>query len=57
MELHLNRILNLSIILFVPKKTPGEFKIIHDLSFPVGSSVNEHIPRENTTVQYESPID
>lgn len=30
----------------VPKKSQGEFRIIHDLSFPEGNSVNEHIPRD-----------
>jgi hypothetical protein len=38
----------------VPKKTPGEFRIIHDLSFPKDNSVNSHTPTENSTVQYES---
>ena len=37
----------------VPKKTPGQFRIIHDLSFPKGNSVNSHIPREWATVSYE----
>ena len=65
MELHLNRISGpysfkpfdnfiYSPLGLVPKKTPVEFKIIHDLSFPEFSLVNEHIPRENATVQYES---
>ena len=64
-ELHLNRISGpysfkpfdnfvCSPLGLVPKKTPGEFRIIHDLSFPEGNSVNEHISRENATVQYES---
>lgn len=38
----------------VPKKSQGEFRIIHDLSFPEGNSVNEHIPRDKAVVQYES---
>ena len=29
----------------VPKKAPGEFRLIHHLSFPEGSSVNDGIPR------------
>ena len=64
-EFHLNRIFGTlffkpfdnficSPLGVVPKKTPGEFRIIHDLSFPEGNSLNEHIPRENATVQYES---
>ena len=38
----------------IPKKEPGEFRLIHDLSFPKASSVNTCIPREASTVQYES---
>ena len=38
----------------IPKKTPGAFRIIHHLSFPSGASVNDHIPREHTAVQYGS---
>ena len=38
----------------VPKKNPGEFRIIHDLSFPKEQSVNSFIPQHNSTVQYES---
>ena len=36
----------------VPKKVPGEFRIIHHLSYPKGSSVNDGISPENTSVQY-----
>lgn len=36
------------------KKLPGEFRIVHDLSFPEGNSVNEHISRENSVVHYDS---
>jgi hypothetical protein len=38
----------------VPKKEPGAYRRIHDLSFPPGESVNDAIPRELCTVQYES---
>lgn len=34
----------------IPKKVPGEFRLIHHLSFPKGSSVNDGIPPENTSV-------
>ena len=27
----------------VPKKAPGEFRLIHHLSWPEGNSVNDHI--------------
>ena len=36
----------------VPKKAPGEFCLIHHLSFLEGSSVNEGIPRELSSVHY-----
>ena len=38
----------------VPKKAPGEFRLIHHLSFPKGSSVNDDIPPppEHTSVHY-----
>jgi hypothetical protein len=30
------------------------FRLIHDLSFPKGNSINSHIPSENSAVQYDS---
>ena len=36
----------------VPKKLPGEFRMIHNLSYPPGESVNNYIPAELTTVHY-----
>ena len=44
----------ISPLCLVPKKTPGEFRVIHDLSFPKGNSVNSHIAREECAVQYET---
>ena len=43
-------------ISLVPKSKPGEFRLIHDLSFGTagGGSVNSFIPREYCTVEYES---
>ena len=38
----------------VPKKEIGEFRLIHDLSFPRGDSVNSHIPEEFTSVSYQN---
>ena len=38
----------------IPKKQPGRFRLIHDLSFPRGASVNSSISPENTSVQYEN---
>ena len=38
----------------IPKKEPGSFRLIHDLSFPPGNSVNDGISRSDSTVQYEN---
>ena len=38
----------------VPKKNPGEFRVIHHLSYPTGASVNDGISPDFTTVQYQS---
>ena len=37
----------------VPKKD-NTFRLIHDLSYPRGNSVNSNIPREMATVKYET---
>ena len=36
----------------VSKKVPGEFCLIHHLSFPEGTSVNDAIPPELCSVRY-----
>ena len=36
----------------IPKKAPGEFHLIHHLSFPEGQSVNSHIPKIASSVHY-----
>ena len=41
----------------VPKKTPGDFRLIHHLSFPNGSSVNDGISPEHTSVHYATVSD
>ena len=41
----------------VPKKTPGEFRLIHHLSYPRGSSVNDGISPENCSVSYATISD
>lgn len=46
--------LRISPIGLVEKKTPGEFRLIHHLSFPEGESVNDFIDPELCTVQYTS---
>ena len=37
-----------------PKKVPGEYRVIHHLSYPKGYSVNDGISFENSTVHYSS---
>ena len=41
----------------VPKKDPSEFRLIHHLSYPDGSSVNDHIPHERSSVHYATISD
>ena len=36
----------------VPKKTPGDFCMVHHLSYPKGKSVNDGISREHSSVAY-----
>ncbi len=36
----------------IPKSTPGKFRLITDLSFPHGNSVNDLIPDSEATVSY-----
>ena len=48
------RNLMISPVGLVPKSTPGEMRLIFDLSFPNGSSINEGIPREYASVSYTS---
>ena len=37
----------------MPKKDPGKFRLIHNLSYPFACSVNAFIPRDFSAVQYE----
>lgn len=37
----------------IPKKEPGAFRVIHDLSYPKGRAVNDLISDSLTSVQYE----
>ena len=46
--------LHISPLGLVPKKTPGEYRLIHYLSFPFGKSVNSNIPKEASCVHYAS---
>ena len=36
----------------VPKKSPGDFRLIHHLSYPPGSSINDGIMPELASVSY-----
>ena len=38
----------------VPKKQPGDFRVIHHLSYPEGSSINDGIDPEFSVVHYPS---
>ena len=38
----------------IPKKTPSEFRLIHHLSYPKGSSVNNSISPEFSSVRYSA---
>ena len=46
--------LHISPLGLIPEKTPGEFRLIHDLSFSFGNSINSHIPKEGSSVHYAS---
>ena len=41
----------------VPKKIPGEFRLIHHLSYPRSSSVNDGISPDHTSVSYATISD
>ena len=41
----------------VEKKTPGEYRVIHHLSYPAGTSINDGIPRDYATVHYATISD
>ena len=38
----------------IPKSQPGTFRLIHDLSYPHGKSINDSINKEFTEVHYDS---
>jgi len=44
--------LHISPLDLIPKKTPGEFRLIPNLSLPYGNSVNSHIPKAASSVHY-----
>ena len=46
--------MHISPIGVVPKKEVGQYRLIHNLSYPRDKSVNDHIPDELKTVHYSS---
>ena len=38
----------------VPNKKPGEFRVIHHLFYPEGTSINDGISKDLCTVQYQT---
>lgn len=42
--------LHISPIGLVPEKTPGQFRLIHHISYPKGSSINDHTDPTFATV-------
>ena len=46
--------LHISPLGVVPKKQHGSYRLIHHLSHPTGSSINDNIPQELCTVQYQT---
>lgn len=46
--------LQISPIGVIPKKEEGQFRLIHHLSYPFGSSINDFIPEEIKQVHYAS---
>jgi hypothetical protein len=46
--------MHISPIGVVPKKEVGQYRLIHNLSYPTDTSINDHIPDEIKTVHYPS---
>ena len=46
--------LHISPLGVVPKKQHGSYRLIHHLSHPTGSSINDNIPQKLCTVQYQT---
>ena len=47
---HLSQVFRVSRVGVVSKKIPGDFRMIHDLSYPKGKSVNDGISEEHSSV-------
>ncbi|CAC5395227.1 unnamed protein product [Mytilus coruscus] len=46
--------MQLSPLCLAENKLPGTYRMIHHLSFPEGSSINDNIPHDKCSVQYAS---
>ena len=46
--------LQISPLGLVPKQKPGEYRVIHDLSYPEGLSINDGIVKEDSAVSYQT---
>ena len=46
--------LQISPLGLVSRKKPGEFRVIHHLSYPEGTSINDGISKDLCTVQYQT---
>ena len=46
--------MHISPIRVVPKQKVGQYRLIHNLSYPTDKSINDHIPDEIKTVHYSS---
>ena len=46
--------LQISPLGIVPKKTAGDFRVIHHLSYPEGTSINDGIPQNLCSVNYQT---
>lgn len=49
--------IQLSPLGLVPKKGSNDYRVIHHLSFPSGTSINDSIPQELKTVSYQTVDD
>lgn len=49
--------LQISPLGLVPKQKQGEFRVIHHLSYPNGSSINDGISKDDATVCYQTSDD
>ena len=46
--------LQISPLCLVPNMKPGEFRVIHHLSYPEGTSINDGISKDLCTVHFQT---